>query len=201
MRSLANDIPLLGGRLAVDFVNTASGKDGPSWERFILLLEATAVVSPERRSQLLSLPAFDPQAAEAALLKARRLSSGLRQAFSAIVRKQRILPECVEPVNQILRVTEGHDELIQQDGLWEISFIARESGLDWLLAAIARSGAEIITEGPRSGLRICANPRCGLYFYDKSRTHRRRWCSMALCGNRSKVAAFARKHASLHRAQ
>jgi predicted RNA-binding Zn ribbon-like protein len=31
-------------------------------------------------------------------------------------------------------------------------------------------------------------------FYDDSKTQRRRWCSMALCGNRSKVAAFTRRH-------
>jgi len=201
MLTLAKHIPFLGGRLAVDFANATAGKDGLPWERFVLFLETTAVVSPERRSQLLSLPSLDPQAAEAALLKARQLSSALRQVFSAMLRKQRILPEWVEPVNQILRITEGHDELVFQEGVWEINFIARESGLDWLLAAIARSGAEIIAEGPRSRLRICANPQCGLYFYDNSRTHHRRWCSMALCGNRSKVAAFARKHASSHRGQ
>jgi predicted RNA-binding Zn ribbon-like protein len=65
------------------------------------------------------------------------------------------------------------------------------------LAAVARSGAEIFAESSRANLRLCANPRCGLLFYDTSRTHRRRWCSMAVCGNRSKVAAFARKHASV----
>src|SRR5205823_11428262 len=86
------------------------------------------------------------------------------------------------------------DELIAQDDFWKIEFVAREGGLDWLLAAVARSGAETIAEGLHARLRICANPRCGLFFYDNSRTRRRRWCSMAVCGNRSKVAAFARKH-------
>ena len=81
-----------------------------------------------------------------------------------------------------------------------MEFIAREGGLDWLLAAVARSAAEIVAEGARARLRVCANGDCGLFFYDESRTHRRRWCSMAVCGNRSKVAAFARKHVSVRRA-
>ena len=39
----------------------------------------------------------------------------------------------------------------------------------------------------------CANPNCRLFFYDASRTRRRRWCSMATCGNRHKVSAFLKR--------
>jgi len=130
------------------------------------------------------------------LRKAQRLGSALRMAFDALLHRQRMLREWIEPVNEILRITEGHDELVFTDHDLEIEFVAREGGLEWLLAAVARSGAEIIAEGTRARLRLCANPHCGLFFYDTSRTHRRRWCSMTLCGNRSKVAAFARRHAS-----
>ena len=134
------------------------------------------------------------------LLKARRLGATLRKVFAAMLRKQKMAGERVEPVNEILRITEGHDELVAKNGVWKIEFVAREVGLDWLLAAVARSGAETIAEGPNARLRLCANPHCGLLFYDNSRTRRRRWCSMAVCGNRSKVAAFARKHASARNA-
>jgi predicted RNA-binding Zn ribbon-like protein len=191
---------LLGGRLSLDFVNATPSNAELSWEQLIGFLESTRVVSVERGAQLLSLPQSDPQAAEALLLKAQRLGSALRTVFAAMLRKQRIAGEWIEPLNRILRITEGHDELVSQAGIWKIEFVAREGGLDWLLAAVARSGAEIIAEGPRARLRLCANPHCGLFFYDNSRTRRRRWCSMAVCGNRSKVAAFARKHASAHNA-
>lgn len=195
MPSTDSRLPLLGGRLSVDFANTASRTE-LSWERLILFLESTDIVSAERGAQLLSLPQSDPQAAEALLQKAWRLGTALRRVFTAMIRKQRILPEWIAPVNEILRITEGHDELVGQDNSWKIEFVAREGGLDWLLAAVARSGAEIVAEGAHARLRLCANPQCGLFFYDTSRTRRRRWCSMALCGNRSKVAAFARKHPS-----
>jgi len=189
---------LLGGRLCLDFLNTTPSHAELTWEGLIALLEATRIVSAERGAQLLALPQSDPQAAEGLLLKARRLSSSTRKAFTAMHRKQKIAGEWVEPVNEILRITEGHDELIFEDGAWRMEFVAREGGLDWLLAAIARSAAELVAEGSRAPLRLCANPQCGLFFYDKSRTHRRRWCSMSLCGNRSKVATFARRHSAVH---
>lgn len=196
----ASRLELLGGRLAIDFVNATRANAELSWERLIQFLEAAGIISAERGAQLVALPDSDLQAAEGLLLRSQRLGSALRKAFAALLRKQKIVVEWVEPINEILRITEGHDELVSHAGGWRIEFIAREGGLDWLLAAVARSGAEIIAEGPRASLRLCANPHCGLFFCDTSRTHRRRWCSMAVCGNRSKVAAFARKHASPHHA-
>ena len=194
-----SSIRLLGGRLCLDFVNTTPGQSELSWEGLISFLQATRIVSPERGNQLLALPQSDPQAAGGLLLKARRLSASFRKVLVAMHRKQKIAEEWVEPVNEILRITEGHDELVHEDGDWRIEFIAREGGLDWLLAAVARSAAELAAEGAGAHLRLCANPHCGIFFYDKSRTHRRRWCSMAVCGNRSKVAAFARKHSTSDR--
>jgi predicted RNA-binding Zn ribbon-like protein len=198
--SPASPPQLLGGRLSIDFVNATPANAALSWESLIQFLEATGIVTAERGTQLLALPESDLPAAEGLLVKSQRLGSALRKAFAALLRKQKIAVEWVEPVNEILRITEGHDELVSLAGGWRIEFVAREGGLDWLLAAVARSGAEIIAEGSRASLRLCANPHCGLFFYDTSRTHGRRWCSMAVCGNRSKVAAFARKHASARHA-
>jgi predicted RNA-binding Zn ribbon-like protein len=190
---------LLGGRLAVDFAN-APAQPGISpveltWEQLVGFLEASRIVSPERGASLLSLPRTDPRAADTLLSRAVRLRDALRKAFLAVIRHERVSSDWAEPVNEILRITEGHDELGFDGANWKLEFIAREGGLDWLLAAIARSAAEIIVEGPRARLRMCANPACGLFFCDTSRTRRRRWCSMAICGNRHKVASFARRHA------
>ena len=201
MRYREPTLRLIGGRLALDFVNSVFPKPALSWDELIAFLESARIVTPERGGELLALIRSDPQAAESLLRKAQRLAAALRLAFDALLHKQRVLPECIEPVNEILRITEGHDELVFTDKDWEIQFMASESGLEWLLAAIARSAAEIIAEGPRARLRLCANPRCGLLFYDTSRTHRRRWCSMTVCGNRHKVAAFARRHASVRPAR
>ena len=191
-------LPLLGGRLALDFANIPSYPGAPahhlSWEELIVFLEASHIVSNERGSTLLALSGSDPDAAQTLLSRSTDLRDSLRKVFGAMVRKEEIASEWTEPINRILRITEGHDELVSADIGWKLEFVARESGLDWLLAAVARSAAEIIVEGAQARVRICANPVCGLFFSDHSRTHRRRWCSMAVCGNRNKVASFARRH-------
>jgi predicted RNA-binding Zn ribbon-like protein len=191
-------VVLLGGRLAVDFANAPSYPGAPyhdlSWEEFVAFLEASCIVSVERGAQLLTLSESDPKAAFAVLSRAVRLRDALRKAFGALVRNEPVARDCAEPINEVLRITEGHDELVQPaNARWKLEFIAREGGLDWLLAAVARSAAEILVEGAEARIRRCANPGCELFFCDKSRTHKRRWCSMAICGNRQKVASFARR--------
>jgi predicted RNA-binding Zn ribbon-like protein len=183
----------IAGRLALDFANTAPNSRELSWDDFLLFLANAGVITAERASRLSPLAKTDPQAVDGVSLKMLRLRESVRAVFSARAEKRPIAKNWVEPVNDILRITEGHDELSQHDNSWHLQFIARENGLEWLLAAIARSAAELLVEGPDAPVRRCANPTCRLFFYDNSRTRRRRWCSMATCGNRHKVSAFLKR--------
>jgi predicted RNA-binding Zn ribbon-like protein len=61
-----------------------------------------------------------------------------------------------------------------------------------VLAAIARSGIELLAGGDRARLRRCEGPGCVLYFVASNA--RRRWCSPRLCGNRVRVARHYRRH-------
>lgn len=189
---------LIGGRLSIDFVNELGSSSDFSWEVLLRFLLVTRIISSERSAQLLALPQNDPQSAGGLLGKSQRLHACLHETFNALLHKETLSRDSVEPLNEVLRITEGHDELLQRNGKWGLEFVAREGGLDWLLAAIARSAAELIAEGPSARLRVCSNPTCGLFFYDHSRTRRRRWCSMSRCGNRHKVAAFSRRHSTNH---
>ena len=188
----------------MDFANAGNfaashAAESLSWEELILFLEAARIVTAERRGHLLELTQTDPQAAGALLQQANRLRERLRQIFAALANGKRLAKEWVEPINSVLRITEGHDELAWDGRTWSIVFVAREESLEWLLAAVARSAAELLAEGAGAPVRPCANPTCSLFFYDDSRTRKRRWCSMALCGNRSKVAAFARRQSGNRR--
>jgi predicted RNA-binding Zn ribbon-like protein len=62
-----------------------------------------------------------------------------------------------------------------------------------ILAPLAESAAELLATGDFSLVRRCDNDECVLWFYDRTKSHRRRWCSMATCGNRHKVAAFRKR--------
>ncbi|WP_406088147.1 CGNR zinc finger domain-containing protein [Streptomyces virginiae] len=57
----------------------------------------------------------------------------------------------------------------------------------------ARDLLRVMTQTP-GRIRKCANPPCPLHFLDTSRKGQRRWCSMAVCGNRAK----ARRHRTRH---
>ena len=50
-------------------------------------------------------------------------------------------------------------------------------------------------DGSWHRFRLCADPTCTTVFYDRSKNHSAKWCSMQTCGNRNKVRAFRRRHA------
>jgi predicted RNA-binding Zn ribbon-like protein len=193
MPTSRSTLKLVAGRVALDFANLAPSTHDLSWDEFVAFLVDARLVTEDRASRLRPLLHSEPHAVDAVLLRILRLRECLRAIFGAIVNEKSFPASWVEPVNEILRITEGHDELVSRSGAWSLQYVAREGGLEWLLAAIARSAAELLVEGPHSPVRRCANPACRLFFYDDSRTHRRRWCSMAVCGNRHKVAAFLRR--------
>ena len=190
---------LIGGRLALDFANIAPAAHDLSWKEFVTFLAESQVVTEERAGRLYPLLRTEPHAVDSVLLKILRLRESIRAIFSSVANGEHFPKVWVEPINEILRVTEGHDELVLRGHVWQLQFIGREGGLEWLLAAIARSAAELLVEGEEAPVRRCANPACRLFFYDDSRTHRRRWCSMAVCGNRHKVATFLRRKSARRR--
>lgn len=44
--------------------------------------------------------------------------------------------------------------------------------------------------GAWARLKVCRSPGCGWIFFDRSRNRSRRWCDMAVCGNRAKASRF-----------
>ena len=58
-----------------------------------------------------------------------------------------------------------------------------------VLAPPAAAAARLLTSADPELVRNCEGPGCTLLFYDRTKSHRRRWCSMAVCGNRAKARA------------
>jgi predicted RNA-binding Zn ribbon-like protein len=59
------------------------------------------------------------------------------------------------------------------------------------LAVVAQARAD----GTFARLKACPHARCGWAFYDTSRNRSGQWCSMRICGNRSKGESFRRRRA------
>ncbi|MCI4350556.1 MAG: CGNR zinc finger domain-containing protein [Thermoplasmata archaeon] len=58
---------------------------------------------------------------------------------------------------------------------------------------VAAWGVATMLSSHPGRLRRCAHPACGCYFLDTSRSGRRKWCAMALCGNRVKAQRHYRR--------
>jgi predicted RNA-binding Zn ribbon-like protein len=195
---------LIGGRLAVDFANATFSRDRngntvDGWDGLVEFLVVAGTASQERGSALQGLPLAAPEETAELLRRAIDLRSAVRQTLAARREHNPLEPDWIAQINSVLACTEGYERLeaASDSGSgtsdWRLRLAARSEGLEWLLAAIARSAAELVAEGTEAPVRICANPECGLFFYDASRTGRRRWCSMATCGNRAKVAAHSKR--------
>lgn len=76
----------------------------------------------------------------------------------------------------------------RQDRRW------RKLSSEALLLPLAEAMGDLLCRPDFEGVKICENAKCTLWFHDISKNHTRRWCSMAVCGNRAKAAAHrARK--------
>ena len=62
-----------------------------------------------------------------------------------------------------------------------------------VLAPLAEAAAELLADPAIELVRQCEAEDCVLWFYDRTKAHRRRWCSAATCGNRHKVAALRQR--------
>jgi predicted RNA-binding Zn ribbon-like protein len=58
-----------------------------------------------------------------------------------------------------------------------------------LLQPIAEAAADLIRNQDSRLIGSCKGSACTLIFLDRMKAHTRRWCSMAVCGNRAKAAA------------
>lgn len=65
-----------------------------------------------------------------------------------------------------------------------------------LLGPVAEAVAQLLAEGDFTLVKQCEHPDCVLWFYDRTKAHKRRWCSMAVCGNRYKAAQFRKKNSA-----
>ena len=59
-----------------------------------------------------------------------------------------------------------------------------------VLGPLVESAAKLLAEGEFELVRQCEDAECVLWFYDRTKSHRRRWCSPAMCGNKNKVREF-----------
>lgn len=189
----------VGPDLAVEFANRR-GIDGDpagglaSWRELLDFLELHGAVSRSEARALRTMAERNAGACAAALVQARALRDTVRQVLSAMAGRRALSAQWIATINQALLWGAGWSRLERGAGGWQAGFTPSCEEPVRALAPVARAVADLIATGRSEAVRQCANPRCSLYFRDRSRGRRRRWCSMAVCGNRMKVAAHAHRH-------
>jgi predicted RNA-binding Zn ribbon-like protein len=130
-----------------------------------------------------------------ALKEARQFRAILREMIERLAEGKTNVPQAtLDQLNRSLRAREGYSEIVRTKDGYDTHFRPRLDEPAHLLVAVAESAARLLSKGDLALVRKCQNPRCILYFYDTTKNHRRRWCSMAGCGNRAKVAAFYQRN-------
>lgn len=123
----------------------------------------------------------------------------LREWFRGFVRKhmgRQLTPKAVrelEPLNRLLERDETFGRIVPHlhD---DRHHLALKSMRRWqspasLLLPIGEALAKFVCEEDFSDVKACEGHSCTLMFADHTRGRARRWCSMAVCGNRAKQAA------------
>ena len=182
----------LGGRPALDLVNTLRERRRRRWRRSS---RQTTSACGWRRAGLL-----EPSATvDAALLAdARALREAIDACATAAIAGASMEAGAVATIDGWLAEAVPRPQLAVGAGgaamLGErpAGDVARHA-----LAAIALDGAQMLGRPQeRVRVRVCAADTCSARFYDRSPAARRRWCSMRGCGNEAK----ARRHRARRRA-
>jgi len=198
----AANLDLIGGRLCLDFANTADWHAGPNPQEYLTSYtelvgwgrHAEALTS-EQAECMLCLAEHQPAEAAAVLERAITLRENIYRIFVAVTKGTPPLPEDLATLNAVLNEAITHLRVVYAGSsfAWEWD---NSSALDYILWPIARSAAELLTSPDLARVRQCAGDPCGWLFLDESRNRSRRWCDMRSCGNRAKARRHYRRTAA-----
>lgn len=182
------DLHFIANNLALDFVNTAYGVGE---ERRDYLADDASVVDWLKAAGEL------PEDCDVCPAGLMQLGRALREEAETLIASTKAgRPAKAAIVNQILAAGRPVRRLEWDED--KAGFIMKSERYDLsaasLLEPVATSLALLLSADECQYVRQCEAHDCTLYFLDVTKSRRRRWCSMAICGNRMKVAAFRSRH-------
>jgi len=188
----------VGGYLFLDFINTQIAVDGQPvnlLEDFDDLIDWSekAGIIDSSQAKTLSKPSPTGRKVKEAFGEALELRQALRRMVERIIDKHSVDDSTIELINQVQRNHRSYEELTRSGNGFKKLFRRVVNKPSQLLSAVAESATDLLCNGDLSLIRKCENPTCVLYFYDNTKNHARRWCSMNSCGNRMKVAAYYKR--------
>ncbi len=197
------------GNLCLDFINTLDDRfsDKPKelladYSDLAKFGEEAGVLTPAQYKYFLENAPLKGDDSERALRSARKLREALYKIFRALMNHQPAPQAAMDTLNAKIHDAALHSQLVQTETAsgaraCEWRFDDLTSSFEGILWPITRAAADLLASPNLELVRACSSPTCQWLFLDTSKNHRRRWCSMRLCGNRAKVKDFyARKRES-----
>jgi predicted RNA-binding Zn ribbon-like protein len=183
----------LVGRPALDLVNTLRER----WRRRVETL-----VTPDDlglwlvRARLLDAPA---RVTRARLHEARELREAIDACMQTTLAREPAPAAAVAVIDGWLAHAVARTQLaVADDGTPILGEREPADPVKRALAAVALDAARMLgTPAEAARIRVCASATCSARFYDRSPAGRRRWCSMALCGNEAKARRYRERSRSL----
>ncbi len=183
--------------MALDFVNTLDDRfsDSPKelLKDYVDLArfgEDTGTLTGQQFDGFMRRRMLYPEDAQRALTSAIQLREAISDIFYALVRKKPVPSSSLIILNQHVQEALQHLELVPGKARFEWKFDTWSEDLSAPLWPIARDAAELLASERVNFVRPCASKTCEWLFIDESKNHRRRWCDMTKCGNRSKAKRF-----------
>ena len=188
---------IIGGDVALDFINTEDG-DPPAeclrgYGDLVAWSVLVGLLSVEEGERLLEVADLRPESAEAAYRDALKLRGALQDVFRAVAEEKAPASLDLETVRKHEIEALSRAELVQDDEgfRWEWRNPRDLSGMLW---PVAHSAAGLLTSGDLDRLKHCAG--CYWAFLDASRNRSRRWCTMEVCGTDEKKRRYVAKRAA-----
>jgi predicted RNA-binding Zn ribbon-like protein len=186
----------VANRPVLDFLNTTPVLDHEPTELLVDFdalgrwLIASGIVRSAKTKNLLRRWRHSPESAQF-LMDLIAFRERLREA---VVRMERGSPPSDEFVQEVNSGLLQHPPILvlhKREGriVREPLFEPKRPADLW--APILDGAADLLSEPQSARLRQCE--RCVLHFFDTSKKGSRRWCSMNICGNKLKVAAYQRR--------
>lgn len=187
-------LDLIGDHLGINFINTLRMHEGALTDTLQSDKEVIAWLKKMNIPQPLLQRTLVPGTV---LLTARKLR-GL--ALRAVEQRKAGKHVRLNELNQFLTKATSHLQLGKRGSGLDLSRVYLARSAEQYLAPVAEAIADLLANGDFDLVRHCEGEKCVLWFYDRTKGHRRRWCTAGGCGTRARVAAFRvrRREVSKH---
>jgi predicted RNA-binding Zn ribbon-like protein len=187
----------VGGHPCLDFLNTQIVDEGKpkdlltNYGDFLDWLSDAGVLNSHQSDELQKK--WGKKEEETLMRSVKHFRSQLRSFVKRLPKKESASSEVLDEINRILEQRTRYLKVLQQARKFQQIWFHKYERPAHLLVPIAEMASDLLCNVDFHQLKQCGNPNCILQFYDTSKNHSRRWCSMNVCGNRMKAALHYRR--------